>query len=59
LWNEVLDSTDQRFWEEKEQKWEDLTFIMVSDPHATALYSVLLVAFDGHKRKQPLLVKRF
>jgi hypothetical protein len=20
LWNEVLDSTDQRFWEEKEQK---------------------------------------
>jgi hypothetical protein len=38
LWNEVLDSMD-------------LTFIMVSDPHAAALYSVLLVAFDGHKRK--------
>jgi hypothetical protein len=24
---------------------------MVSDPHAAALYSVLLVALDGHKRK--------
>ncbi len=35
----------------KKQKWEDLTFIMVSDPHAAALYSVLLVALDGHKRK--------